>query len=271
MESDNLLKKLQNGQNIYGTCIISTSPLWSGVVQNTMLDFVFIDTEHISLARNEIADLCQTYKSLGISPIVRIPQHDASTACMVKDAGAVGVVMPYVERVEQVRDLVGATKYRPLKGVHLRNLLTGKVELTEELKEYLSGLNKGSLSIINIESKAGFSNLNALLNIPGLDGVIIGPYDLSLSMGIPEDYENAEFERAVKEIIHRTRNKGLAVGIHLPGNPDLQIKWMKEGVNIILHSSDLLLFGEKLKEDISKIKKAVGDIGVLNNSPIPNV
>lgn len=271
MVSDKLQNKLKRGENIYGTCIVSNSSLWPDVVQDTMLDFVFIDTEHISLARNEIANLCQTYKSLGISPIVRIPQSDASTACIVKDAGAVGVVIPYVERVEQVRDLVGATKYRPLKGLHLRNLLMGKVELTDELRAYLSNYNKGSLSIINIESKAGLSNLNALLNVSGLDGVIIGPHDLSISMGMPEDYDNPKFERAVKEIIHRTRDKGLAVGIHLPGNPDLQIKWMKEGVNIVLHSSDLFLFGQKLKEDISKIKIAVGNMSQLHKKTIPDI
>ena len=263
MGSDDLQKKLQRGENIYGTCIVSTSPLWSGVVQDTMLDFVFIDTEHIPLTSNEIANLCQTYKSIGISPIVRIPNPDSYTACKVKDAGAVGVVVPYVERVEQVRDLVGATKYRPLKGVHLRNLLMGKVELKDELKSYLADYNKGSLSIITIESKAGFSNLNALLNVPGLDGVIIGPHDLSISMGMPEDYENPEFERAVKEIIHRTRDKGLAVGIHLSGNPDSQVKWMKEGVNIVLHGSDLILFRQKLKEDISKIRMSAGDTPIF--------
>jgi 2-keto-3-deoxy-L-rhamnonate aldolase RhmA len=262
MNNNNLQEKLKRGENIYGTSIVSTSPIWSDALQGTMLDFVFIDTEHISLARNEIANLCHTYKSIGIAPVVRISNTDAFTACVVKDAGAVGVVVPYVERVEQVRDLVGATKYRPLKGVHLRNLLMGKVELTDNLKTYLSNYNKGSLSIINIESKAGLSNLNALLNVSGLDGVIIGPHDLSVSMGMPEEYENPEFERAVKEIIHRTRDKGLAVGIHLPENPDLQIKWIKEGVNIVLHSSDLLLFGQKLKEDIAKIRMSVGDASI---------
>ncbi len=259
MENDNLLQKLRKGENIYGTSIISTSPMWPGVVKELQLDFVFIDAEHIPLALNEIASLCQTYKSAGISPVVRIPRPGSCAAYLVKEAGAVGIVAPYVERVEQVRDLVGVTKYRPLKGVHLRNLLTGKVALTDELKAYLASYNNGSLSVINIESKAGISNLAALLNVVGLDGVIIGPHDLSVSMGIPEEYENPVFERAVREIIQRTREKGIAVGINLPEDPALQAKWVKEGANIVLHSSDLILFSRKLKEDILKIKMLVGD------------
>jgi len=63
----------------------------------------------------------------------------------------------------------------------------------------------------------------------------------------------------VKEIIHKTRKKGLAAGIHFSGNPERQIKWMKEGLNIVLHSSDMFLFSQKLKEDMNKIKDAAGD------------
>jgi len=78
-------------------------------------------------------------------------------------------------------------------------------------------------------------------------------------MGIPEQYDHPDFEKTVKEIIDKTRTKGLAAGIHFPSNPDRQIQWMKEGANIVLHSSDMFLFSQKLKEDISIIKKAAGD------------
>jgi 4-hydroxy-2-oxoheptanedioate aldolase len=102
-------------------------------------------------------------------------------------------------------------------------------------------------------------NLEKLLNVDGLDAVIIGPHDLSINMGLPEQYDHPEFEKVVKEIIQKSRSKGIAAGIHFPDNPDRQIKWMKEGVNFIMYSSDMLLFQKKLKEDINKIKKATGD------------
>ena len=257
---NNLLDKLKNGGNIYGTCIISTSPVWSRVVGNSGLDFVFIDTEHIPIDRNELTFLCQTYQSMGIAPIVRIPSPDPYRACMVKDAGAIGVIAPYVETVDQIRDLIGATKYRPLKGERLQNVLAGKEELTPELKAYLENYNPASLSIVNIESLAAVANLDALLAVPGLDGVIIGPHDLSINMGLPEQYENPDYEAVVKDIIHRTRKAGLAAGIHFPGKPERQIKWMMEGVNIVLHSSDMALFSQKLNEDMTKIKLAAGDL-----------
>jgi 2-keto-3-deoxy-L-rhamnonate aldolase RhmA len=260
-----LINKLNNGENIYGTCILSTSPIWSKVVGGSGLDFVFLDTEHIPMDRTELTFLCQIYSSKGISPIVRIPSPDPYIACMVKDAGAVGVLAPYIESVEEIQQLVGATKYRPLKGDRLQNVLSGKEVLEPELKTYLENFNKGSLCIVNIESLSAVENLEALLDVPGLDGIVIGPHDLSINMGLPEQYDHPDFEKVVKEIITKARSKKVAAGIHFPSNPDRQIQWMKEGANIVMHSSDMFLFSQKLNEDILKIKNAVGDQLVQND------
>lgn len=255
----NLLEKLKNGENIYGTCILSTSPIWSKVVNGLGLDYVFLDTEHVPMDRTELTFLCQVYSAQGISPIVRIPSPDAYTACMVKDAGAIGVLAPYIESVEQIKQMVGATKYRPLKGERLQNVLNGKEILNPELKVYLENFNKGSLCLVNIESIAAVDNLDALLDVSGLDGIVIGPHDLSINIGLPEQYEHPDFEKVVKEIITKARSKNIAAGIHFPDKPERQIKWMKEGVNIVMHSSDKRLFSQKLMEDLSQIKNAAGD------------
>ena len=261
----NLQDKLKNGENIYGTCIISTSPIWSKIVSGSGLDFVFLDTEHIPMDRTELTFLCQIYSSKGISPIVRIPSPDPYIACMAKDAGAVGVLAPYIESVEQIQQLVGASKYRPLKGDRLQNVLNGKEDLEPELKTFLKNFNKGSLCIVNIESLVAVENLDALLNVHGLDGIIIGPHDLSINMGLPEKYDHPDFEKVVKKIINKARSKNIAAGIHFPSNPDRQIQWMREGANIVMHSSDMFLFSQKLNEDILKIKNAVGDQLVQND------
>ena len=254
-----LKQKLSNNQNIYGTCILSTSPIWSKVVKGSGLDFVFLDTEHIPLDRTELTFLCQVYNAHGMAPIVRIPSPDPYAACMAKDAGAVGVLAPYIENIGQVQQMVGATKYRPLKGERLQNVLIGKEELSHDLKTYLEKFNQSGLCLINIESMVAVQRLDDLLSVPGLDGIIIGPHDLSINMGIPEQYDHPDFERTVKEIITKARSRGLAAGIHFPAHPVYQIKWVKEGANIVLHSSDMRLFSQKLSEDLGNIKEAVGD------------
>jgi 4-hydroxy-2-oxoheptanedioate aldolase len=132
------------------------------------------------------------------------------------------------------------------------------------MKAYLDNYNKGNICIANIESVPAMNNLDALLSVPGLDAVFIGPHDLSISLGIPEQYDHPEFEKAVKHIIHTTRKKGLSIAIHFSLEPGRQAKWVREGVNIVVHSTDIALFSQKLNADISAIKKAVGDTAHKN-------
>ena len=113
--------------------------------------------------------------------------------------------------------------------------------------------------MINIESFPALERLEHILAVPGLDGVIIGPHDLSISLGLPEQYYNPRFEDAVGEIISKVREKGLGVGIHFSQEAELQIKWAKAGANIIMHSSDIAMFQQRLKEDVTTIRWALGE------------
>lgn len=258
-QRDKLKQKLVNGQNVFGTCITVNTPSWPEIVASAQPDFVFIDTEHIPIDRAELAKMCRIYQARGIAPIVRIPQPDPYRASQAIDDGAIGLIAPYLENVDQIKLLVGATKYRLLKGEKLDAILSGKTKPSDELKTFLDQFNFGNLCIANIESIPAVEQLDDLLSINGLDGVFIGPHDLSINMGIPEQYDHPDFVATVKEIIQKARKYTLGVGIHFSFEPQKQIDWIKEGVNIIIHSSDMALFGQRLQEDLIKIKKASGD------------
>jgi 2-keto-3-deoxy-L-rhamnonate aldolase RhmA len=141
----------------------------------------------------------------------------------------------------------------------LREALQKQDSLTSELKDYLRDWNKENFLMINIESVPALERLEYILAEPGLDGVIIGPHDLSISLGLPEQYHNPQFEDVVGRIISKAREKGLGVGIHFSQEAELQIKWAKAGANIIMHSSDIALFQQKLKEDVTTIRRALGE------------
>lgn len=261
-----MLDKLKKGKNVYGTCLTSISPGWPMVLKKAGVDFAFIDTEHTAINRADMARMSQVVQSYNVTPVVRIPSPDPYLACQALDAGAKGVIAPYLESVEQIRDLVGAVKYRPLKGAVLQEALTGTKELSAEMISFLQQYNAGNMAIANIESVPAMEKLDELLSVPGLDGVFIGPHDLSISLGIPEQYDNPAFEKAVRYIIHTTRKKGLAIGIHFSLEPERQVQWMKEGANIIVHSSDIALFSQKLNRDLQIIKTAAGDIDLVANA-----
>ncbi|MHC4584342.1 MAG: HpcH/HpaI aldolase family protein [Planctomycetota bacterium] len=264
MDGTEFLTRLKKGERFYGTAILSPSPLWPLAVKRTGADFVFIDTEHIPIDRTTLAQMCQIYTGYGLPPLVRIPTPDPQEARKVLDGGASGILAPYIESPEQVRELVGAVKMRPLKGERFKEALQNQDSLEPELKDYLRDWNKDKFLIINIESVPALERLEQILAEPGLDGIIIGPHDLSISLGLPEKYHDPRFEDVVRKIISKVREKGLGVGIHFSEGAELQIKWAKAGANIIMHSSDITLFQQRLKEDITEIRRALGEDSEIN-------
>jgi 2-keto-3-deoxy-L-rhamnonate aldolase RhmA len=257
MDTVEFLEHIKKGKRLYGTAVLSPSPLWPPVIKKAGADFVFIDTEHAPLDRTILAQMCLSYKGYGLPPLVRISSHDPHEARKVLDGGALGILAPYIESPEQVRELVGATKLRPLKGERLKEALQKQDSFTPGLKNYLREWNKENFLMINIESVPATERLDMILAEPGLDGVIIGPHDLSISLGLPEQYDNPQFEDVVGKIISKVRRKGLGVGIHFSQEAELQIKWAKAGANIIMHSSDIALFQQRLKDDFTAIRRAL--------------
>lgn len=259
MNTIKLKDKLLSGKRVYGTAVVSPSIKWLDVIKQANLDFVFLDSEHIPMGRETLANLCSMYSAKGIPPMVRIPSPDPYIACTILDGGASAILAPYVETVDQVKALVGAVKFRPLKGEKLQHILDGKEKVDKKLKNYIDDRCISNLLFINVESQPAVDNLPELLSVPGLDGVIIGPHDLSCSMGIPEEYNNPIFEETVIKIINECNKRNLGIGIHLSEEPEQQIKWAKAGANIILHSSDISLFGKILNQEMSIIKSAFND------------
>jgi len=259
MNGKELSETLRSGRRVYGTAILSPSPRWVGAVRGSGIDFVFIDTEHTPLDRQPVAWMCEAYSAAGLAPVVRIPEPDPFEACKVLDGGAEGVIAPYVETPEQVQALRGAAKLRPLKGKRLHDVLAGEAELEPELADYLARRNAGSVLIVNIESVPALEALDDILAVPGLDAVLIGPHYLSCSLGLPEQYAHPRFEQAVREVFRKARAAGLGAGIHFWAEIEREIAWARAEANLIVHSSDIGLFGGGLRRDIAALRQALDD------------
>jgi len=263
MNGQEICSALKEGKRIYGTLIVSTSPRWLVEVKKIGLDFVFIDTEHIAIDMEKLSWMCWTYRGMNLAPIVRIPSPDPYQACKALDVGASGIIAPYVETVEEVKALVGAVKFRPIKGEKLRNVLNKKESFETGLKHYLQERNEGNVLIVNIESTPAVENLESIIKVSGLDAILIGPHDLSCSLGIPEQYRHPQFVKCVKMIIKKARDNNVGVGIHYWEEIEEEIKWIKGGTNLIVHSSDIDVFSENMRTDFQKIKQELGEGGII--------
>lgn len=261
MTGKELKESLRSGKRVYGTLIVSSSPKWLDVINQVNLDFVFIDTEHIALDRQQLSWMCHGYADKGLVPVVRIPSPDPYQACMSLDGGAKGIIAPYVETIYEVQQLRGAVKTRPLKGQKLRDYLDGTKDLEPGLIKYIEKYNDNHVLIINIESKPAMDNLDEILKVPGLDAVLIGPHDLSSNLGIPEQYDHPEFLAAVKTIFTKARKAHVGAGMHTAfvTTIEKEIEWAKMGGNLIIHSGDISRFAQVMSNDINTLRKALND------------
>jgi 4-hydroxy-2-oxoheptanedioate aldolase len=221
-----------------------------------------MDSEHTPLNRETAAWAAQAYAAHGIAPLYRIPEPAASLAAMGVDMGAHGIVAPYVETAAQVKAVVGAVKYRPLKGAALRAALDERIFPNDETEGYLSDFNADALVVIMIESPAGVANLPALLAVGGVDAVLIGPHDLSVSHGIPEDYDHPLFEQTVRRVFDVCDAHVVAGGIHFAtGETERARRWIEWGSRLVLYRSDTAFVARGISVELQALKQSLPAIG----------
>ena len=259
-----IAQKLRKGERVYGTHVLTASnPIAAKIQHDISYDFVFICTEHIPVDRTEVSYLCQLYSGYGISPMVRIPSPDPTYAAMAIDGGAEGIVVPYLETVKQAKSIIGAVKYRPLKGKKLKDILKGKTAINEETTDFIRSFNKNNYLIIGIESVEGYNNLDSLLELDEIDGIFIGPHDLSISMEIPVQYKNPEFIRVITDIINRCRNANKGVGLHVSQSiytdEYIMDTFIDQGMNFILYGSDITLLKREMEQNLSRMRERYND------------
>jgi 2-keto-3-deoxy-L-rhamnonate aldolase RhmA len=252
---NSLIRKIENGERIYGTLVTSPSSHVVPVLAGLGLDFVFLDTEHVPLDREKLAWMCRCYAAAGLPPIVRIPSPDPNLASVALDGGAVGILAPYIETVEEVTSLVGAVKFKPLKGRRLQRLLAGE-RPPAVTADYLTRYRKDRLLFINVESSPALENLPELLRVPGLDGIIVGPHDLSVSLDLPEQYQDEKYLAALKQIAETARTAVPITGVHFmdSGKAEVAAQWTAFGYNMLILRADLVYLKRGLTEELKEVR-----------------
>ena len=254
MNGAELKATLKSGGRVFGTMIsIARNPKWIPILDSVGLDYVVIDTEHNYRSRGELGDFLMMMNTTGVVPIVRIPVPDAHYVTMAMDAGAQGVLAPYCETVDQVKEVVAAAKWRPLKGEAVDRVVATGEHVSDATRAYLENRNKNSIAIIGIESVAAVENLEKMLQVPGIDGIFVGPNDMSISLGIPDQYDQKIYQEMVKKVIDTSEAHGVATLVHQQ-TPDLSTYWISQGARFILHGTDRRALTEGFKSDFGALR-----------------
>jgi len=271
MQGEQIRERLHSGERVYGTQLaIEHDGRSAAVLAQLELDFVFFCGEHHPVVLSDLSMLCHYFQARNVSPLVRISHPSAVEAARVLDAGAQGILAPYVETVEQAQEVVGAVHYRPLKGRLLADLLTGRKTPNEKTLRYLGRFNRNGYVILGVESLPAYENLDRLLGVGGVDGIFVGPHDLSVSMGIAEEWDHPEYLRVIEDIIARCRAAGRGVGVHLFGHMFPQetiVRFLEKGMNLVIYSSNVILARDSLREGLDRIRREAGEGAITRGVP----
>ncbi len=258
MNAIELKERLKSGGMVYG-CMLSAmgTTRFKSALAGSTLDYVVIDSEHGSRDRKEIQELCGMLREINITPIVRVPVPMSHWVAMALDAGAAGVLVPYCETVEEVQETVGTAKWHPLKGEYLRRATAEGVFPSERTKEYLSERRKESIVIVGIESVPAQQNLDAILDVPGIDGIFIGPNDMTTSLGIPDETKNPVYLDVIRDVVARSEARGIPVMVHHQNVTD-SLASIEIGARFVLHSSDGRFMQTAMQEQFATLRQAGG-------------
>jgi 2-keto-3-deoxy-L-rhamnonate aldolase RhmA len=250
-----LKEKLVHGERVFGTFFQHTiAPAIVDFLPENALDFVIVSAEHNGLELAEFLPIKYALASKGIACLARIHSRDpddVSKACDSFD----GVVVPYVEDVEQAKRLAAAAVYRPLKGQALDQVLAGGAWPSEKTKQYVTEVKcRDTIFVPMIESVLGVQNLDAICSISGVAAVFVGPNDLTTNMGIPNEYDHADLIAILKRIIDTAERHHVAAGCWF-GKREQMIRTIRQGARFNVFSNDSVLLRDAIQEAFAEVRK----------------
>ncbi|MDP8837352.1 4-hydroxy-2-oxoheptanedioate aldolase [Serratia marcescens] len=202
-------------------------------------DWLLIDGEHAPNNVQTVLGQLQAVAPYPSRPVVRPPWNDAVIIKQLLDVGAQTLLIPMIQNAEQARDAVRATRYPP-HGVRGVGSALARASRWNRVPDYLQQADEQMCVLVQIETREAVKNLDAILQVEGVDGVFIGPADLSADMGFAGNPQHPEVQRTIDDVIARIRAAGKAPGI-LMANKALAQRYLEAGALFVAVGVDTTL------------------------------
>jgi 2-keto-3-deoxy-L-rhamnonate aldolase RhmA len=209
--------------------------------------WAFIDTEHGGFDLETVQDICRVAVMVGLSPIVRVPDLQYSLVARALDCGAQGIIFPRVESVELLARAVSWTKFPPagVRGYGLTSLHLDHEKAT--FAEVIAHMNEHTLVVLQIETVKAFEMREELLSVPGIDAVMVGPADLSISLGVPGDFDHPKMVETITAIVESCIRRGVIPGMQTR-TPALARFWKERGMLFLGCNNETGMLFERASE-----------------------
>ena len=240
----NLTKaKLKQNLPVYGVISTSDDPQLAELFGISGFDYYMLDAEHGLIDPTQAVNVIRACERTDITPLVRIGPKDPKLVLQYLDAGMLGIMMPGLESVEEVKMLVDAVKYQPLgkRGMGISRASAYTAYTGTSAPEYIRFSNENTMVIIQFEDEKLLPQFPAMCAVDGVDACIIGPRDLSLNMGFPDGPNHPEVQDVIDKAIAIMKNANISAGITAATRADAA-KQVARGANMILAASQILVF-----------------------------
>ena len=226
--------KLKAGQPAYGVISASDDPQLAELFGLAGFDFYMLDAEHGLLDPVQVVNVIRACERVEMTPLVRIGPKDPKLVLQYLDAGMMGVMMPGLETVEEIKMLVDAVKYPPVgkRGMGLARAAR-YVAVGNDAVDYINFSNEQTMVIPQFEDAALLDRFEEMISQPGVDAVVVGPRDLSLNMGFPDGPNHPEVQEMIDKVVAICKKTGVAAGITAGSRAD-SAKQVACGMTMIL-------------------------------------
>ena len=244
---------LHSDKGAFGPFMIGTDPAFVEAAGYAGYDFVLLDMEHGTTTFQTLPNLIRAANVAGVCPVVRVPRGTDIWIDQALDVGAGAVMVPQVDTAEQACAAVSAAKFSPVGTRGTCRFVRSAGFGTIPGSDYFAKAQETCV-ILQAEGKKAIENLDEILDVPGIDVVFVGPYDLSSSLGHVGDIEHPEVLSYIEKVIKQAAAKGVAVGC-FADTVESGIRWRNMGVKFVGYSCDTYIFARGAQEDVAKFAK----------------
>jgi 2-dehydro-3-deoxyglucarate aldolase/4-hydroxy-2-oxoheptanedioate aldolase len=215
--------------------------------------WAFVDTEHGGFGPESVQDICRVANLAGLCPIVRVADLQYPLVARALDCGAQGIIFPRVESVELLEKAVSWTRF-PSLGVRGFGLTIQQVNYEPvSMPQIIEHINQHTLVVMQIETRRAVEMREELLSVPGIDAVFIGPADLSISLGVPGEFEHPVLLEAMEAVRDTCVRRGIAPGTQTR-SPELAKFWKERGMTFLGCSNETTMLLDRATELVNRLK-----------------
>ena len=251
-----LKNKLKNNELTIGSWIMMNSPMSVEVLSLAGFEWLVVDVEHTSIDLETTQALITTIQGKGIKALVRVSKNEEVIIKKVLDMGADGIIVPMVNSKEDAIQAVNFAKYPPFgqRGVGLYRA-SGYGTTFEAYKQWVE---EELVIIAQIEHIDAVENIDEIINVEGIDGTIIGPYDLSGSMGYPGEFEREDVKDAVQKVLEACKKNNIPSGFHVVDtNPTKLQEKIVQGCTFLAYGIDYFFMRDLAIDGMKEIKEGI--------------